>query len=303
MPHEPGVEAAAPRRWRVGAVRITQVVESRGASPPSFLFTNLTTEQVLAHAWLRPHFVHADGRLFASIHCFIVESEGRVIVIDTCVGNDKARAIPLWNDLHGPFLADLARAGVEPERVDVVLCTHLHTDHVGWNTRLVAGRWVPTFPRARYLLGRVEHEHWQREGDAGERDMLVDSVQPAIDAGLVDWVETDHAVTGEVSLEPTPGHTPGHVSVRIRSEGVEAVITGDLMHHPVQCCDPGIRSRFDSDPEQALRTRLRFLQAQAGRDVLVLGTHFAPPVAGWIVAEGNAFRLSFSPPGSAAAGR
>ena len=292
-------------RWQVGEVRVTQVIESSGSSPPSFLFGDLTPERVRSHAWLRPHFATADGRLIASIHCFVIESEGRTIVVDTCVGNDKPRATAMWNDLHGPFLDDLGRAGFAAERVDVVLCTHMHTDHVGWNTRLVDGAWRPTFGNARYLFGATEYAHWQSAGDADERQVIADSVQPVIDAGLADWVGSDHAVTSEVRLEPSPGHTPGHVSVRIRSAGEEAVVTGDLMHHPIQCCAPEIGSRFDVDPRQALATRLRFLREQAARGVLVLGTHFAPPTAGWLAPAGDAWRLVQKRPvsrsGSAAA--
>lgn len=280
------------RRWRIGAAAVTQVVESCGASPPSFLFADLTAEQVRSHEWLRPHFAHADGRLFASIHCFVVESEGRRIVVDTCVGNDKRRRTAMWNELHGPFLADLESAGFAPESIDIVLCTHMHTDHVGWNTRLEGGRWVPTFANARYLFSRAEFEHWQRAGDADEGQVIADSVAPIVAAGLADWVESDHAITPEVRLEPTPGHTPGHVSVRILSAGAEGVITGDLMHHPIQCCEPRIGSRFDVDPEAAFETRLRFLRGEADRDVLVLGTHFAAPTAGRIVSAGDAWCFS-----------
>ena len=287
------------RSWQIGSVKVTQVVESRGASPPTFFFPDMTAEQVQAHRWLRPHFAHADGRLFASIHCFVIEAEGRRIVVDTCVGNDKPRDVPMWNRLQTTFLTDLAQAGFAPEAIDMVLCTHLHVDHVGWNTRWVDGRWVPTFANARYLFGRIEYDHWSRAQAAGERQLMADSVQPVVDAGLVQWVETDHALTCEVSLEPTPGHTPGRVSVRIRSAGKEAVITGDLMHHPLQCCEPDRRSRFDADHEAARATRRRFLTEQADRDVLVLGTHFAQPTGGWVVSAGDAWELSVVPHGKA----
>ena len=286
---------SAPLRWRIGDVTITQIVESCGSSPPTFLFANLTAEQVRSHAWLRPHFATDEGRLVASIHAFVVESRGRTIVVDTCVGNDKARALPAWNLLSGPFLADFAAAGFSVDGVDTVLCTHLHSDHVGWNTRLLEGRWVPTFPSARYLIGRTEFAHLQSVEGASERQLLADSVRPVVDAGLVDWVASDHAITDEVRLEPTPGHTPGHVSVRIRSSGAEAVITGDLMHHPVQCADPNVCSRFDDDAAQALATRIRFLREQADRDVLVLGTHFAAPTAGRVVSDGAGWRFATGP--------
>ncbi|MEP7141033.1 MAG: MBL fold metallo-hydrolase [Caldimonas sp.] len=281
----------APRRWQVGDVTITRIVESSGSSKPTFLFANLSAEAVRSHAWLQPHFATPDGRLIAAIQCFVIESKGKTIVVDTCVGNDKDRLLPAWKKLSGPFLADFAAAGFAIDRVDTVLCTHLHSDHVGWNTRWVDERWTPTFGRARYLVSRIEFDHLASLDDASERQLLADSVQPVLDAGLVDWVASDHALTNEVRLEPTPGHTPGHVSVRIRSAGAEAVITGDLMHHPVQCCEPGIGSRFDADAEQAFATRMRFLREQADRDVLVLGTHFAEPTGGRIVAEGPAWRF------------
>ena len=281
----------APRRWQVGDVTITRIVESSGSSKPTFLFANLSAEAVRAHAWLQPHFATPDGRLIAAIQCFVIESKGKTIVVDTCVGNDKERLLPAWNKLSSPFLADFAAAGFATERVDTVLCTHLHSDHVGWNTRLVDERWIPTFGRARYLVNRIEFDHLAALDDASERQLLADSVQPVLDAGLVDWVASDHALTDEVRLEPTPGHTPGHVSVRIRSAGAEAVITGDLMHHPVQCCEPGVGSRFDANAEQAFATRMRFLREQADREVLVLGTHFAEPTGGRIVADGAAWRF------------
>jgi glyoxylase-like metal-dependent hydrolase (beta-lactamase superfamily II) len=284
-----------PRTWQVGAVRIAQVVESQGASPPSFFFPDVGPEDVQRHAWLRPHFAHRDGRLFASIHAFVVESEGRRIVVDTCVGNDKERDLSMWNRLQGPFLEKLAAAGYPAESIDTVLCTHLHVDHVGWNTRLVDGRWVPTFANARYLFGRAELAHWQASTVAEDRRIMADSVRPILDAGLAEPVQSDHVVTSEVRLEPTPGHTPGHVSVRIRSQGREAVITGDLMHHPVQCAEPLWQSHYDVDPDRARATRRRFLEEQADRDVLVLGTHFAAPTAGRIVRHGEAWAFRVDP--------
>jgi glyoxylase-like metal-dependent hydrolase (beta-lactamase superfamily II) len=267
------------------------VVEIEGPSPGTFLFEQATPERLLQHAWLRPHFLTEDGRVLAAVHCFVIQSEGMKIVVDTCVGNDKPREVKNWHMRQGRFLEDLAEAGFDRERIDAVLCTHLHVDHVGWNTMWRDGKWLPTFPNARYLLGSREWEHWQNEPEGPDRAVRNDSVRPILDAGLADFVAMDHRITSEVSLEPTPGHTPGHVSVRIRSQGEEAVITGDLMHHPVQCAQPGWASRFDVDPEAARHTRRAFLERQAGRPVLVLGTHFATPTAGRIVRDGDAFRF------------
>ncbi len=139
-------------RWQIGDVRISRVVEIEGSSPGTFFFAEATPEKLLQHAWLKPHFMTDDGRLIASIHAFVIESQGRVIVVDTCVGNDKPRDIKAWNMRKGQFLEDMDEAGFPRERVDTVLCTHLHVDHVGWNTMLKDGKWIPTFPNARYLI-------------------------------------------------------------------------------------------------------------------------------------------------------
>jgi glyoxylase-like metal-dependent hydrolase (beta-lactamase superfamily II) len=217
------------------------------------------------------------------------------------VGNDKERAVAAWNQRQGPFLQNMAQAGFAPETIDTVLCTHLHVDHVGWNTRLVQSRWVPTFANARYLFGRQEWAHWSQAGDADDQRVMADSVRPIVDAGLAQLVEMDHTLTEEVKLEPTPGHTPGHVSVRIRSQGAEAVITGDLMHHPLQCCEPDVASNFDVDTQAARQTRRRFLSEQADKPVMVLGTHFAAPTAGWVVTAGDAWQFAVQRPALLAA--
>ena len=146
-------------------------------------------------------------------------------MVDTCVGNDKERGNPAWNQLQTAFLDDMEKAGYVLDAIDNVLCTHLHIDHVGWNTMLVDGKWVPTFPKARYLIGQVEFAHWQADTDLDQTAVMADSVLPVFDANLVDLVETDHQISDEISLMPTVGHTPGHVSVMIRSNGEEAMIT------------------------------------------------------------------------------
>ena len=278
-------------RWQIGDVRISRVVEIEGSSPGTFFFAEATPEKLLQHAWLKPHFMTDDGRLIASIHAFVLESQGKTIVVDTCVGNDKPRDVKAWNMRNGQFLEDLAEAGFPRERVTTVLCTHLHVDHVGWNTLLKDGKWIPTFPNARYLFGKKEYEYWSKQTRASDHAIQSDSVRPILDASLADLVESDHKITSDIYLELTPGHTPGHVSVRISSKGEEAVITGDLMHHPVQCAEPNWASRFDVDAEVARRTRRAFLEACVGKSILVLGTHFAAPTASRVVGSGDVFRF------------
>ena len=282
------------QKWRIGQVTVTKIVELEVTGGSRFILPQATYEEILPIGWLQPHFADERGRLKMSIHALVVETPERRIVVDTCLCNDKAgRRIPTWNNLQGPFLADLAAAGYPRESIDTVLCTHLHVDHVGWNTMLVDGKWIPTFPRARYLMGRVEFDHWRSQHERDDMAAIfADSVKPVHDAGLVDLVETDHRVSDEISLVPTIGHTPGHVSVRIRSQGEEALITGDFMHHPCQIARPHWSSAADSDPDEARETRERMLGELAGRPVLVIGTHFAGATAGHIVRDGDFYRLA-----------
>jgi glyoxylase-like metal-dependent hydrolase (beta-lactamase superfamily II) len=280
-------------KWTIGDVTVTKIVELEVTGGSRFILPDATPEAVRGIPWLTPHFADETGRLRMSIHALLVETPTTCIIVDTCLGNDKkGRRIPTWNDRTGTFLADLAAAGYPRERIDVVLCTHLHVDHVGWNTMLVDGRWQPTFPNARYLFGRIEQEHWSRQ--AAREDMVhvyTDSVRPIMEAGLAELVEVDHRLTPEVSLIPTLGHTPGHCSVRISSKGEEALITGDFLHHPCQMARLDWASTADADRNAAAATRRRMFAELAGRPVLVIGTHFAGPTAGHVAADGGAYKL------------
>jgi glyoxylase-like metal-dependent hydrolase (beta-lactamase superfamily II) len=281
-------------KWTVGDVRITRIAELEVTGGTRFLLPQATPEAVRQMGWLNPHFADDAGKLKTSIHALVVETPTRRILVDTCIGNDKLREFPSWSGLQTNFLADLEVAGYAPGTIDTVLCTHLHVDHVGWNTMLVDGAWVPTFPQARYLMGRAEYEYSRAEDELEadrERSHFHDSVKPIWDAGLVDLVEMDHRVCEEVTLEPTLGHTPGHVSVRIRSRGDEALITGDFLHHPCQFTRPDWACARDYDGEMSTATRWRMFSALADQPVLVIGTHFAAPTAGHIVRDGEAFRL------------
>ena len=277
--------------WRIGDVTVTRIVELTTASLGPHLLPQATPEKLRALPWLAP-FLDEAGRIVLSMHALVIEAGDRRILVDTCIGNDKDRTYPRWNHMQGDFLEQFAAAGFGLEQIDTVLCTHMHVDHVGWNTRLVDGVWQPTFPRARYLFADTEWQHWRVEPQE-YGPVIEDSVQPIFDAGLADLVSTDHRVTDEVWLEPTPGHTPGHVSVRIASRGEEAVITGDMIHHPVQIAESGWSSTADWDPEMSAQTRGAFVTRNADRPVLVIGTHFATPTAGRIVRDGASFRLDY----------
>jgi len=281
-------------KWRVGEVTVTKIVELEVTGGSRFILPQATYEEVLPISWLQPDFADERGRLKMSIHALVVETPARRILVDTCLGNDKEnRRIPTWNKLQTSFLSDLVAAGYARETIDTVVCTHLHVDHVGWNTTRESDRWVPTFPNARYLMGRIEYAHWMSQRERDEMiAVLADSVAPVWDAGLVDLVETDHRICDEVSLVPTPGHTPGHVSVRLASQGEAALITGDFMHHPCQIARPGWSSTADSDPKWARQTREQMLSNLADTPTLVIGTHFAGRTAGHIVRDSDAFRLA-----------
>ncbi len=281
-------------QWQVGDVTIKRVVELEMASVYSTkhpFIPDATPEALRDTDWLYPSFVTPEGALNTSIHALLVEAPGLKLVVDTCIGNDRPRRILAKRPLSLPFLERFAESGWKTTDVNTVVCTHLHVDHVGWNTMLVDGRWMPTFPNARYLIGKAEHAHWTAEGEGETKDILADSIQPIFDAGLVDLVAMDHRISNEVRLMPTPGHTPGHVSVMIESNGQRAIITGDIMHHPCQIAHPHWCAAFDNDQSAARVTREKFLANVADSETLIIGTHFAPPTAGRIVSADKAYRL------------
>lgn len=277
--------------WQVGDVTITQIVELTTASLGPHLLPQATPAEMQAIPWINP-FVDDQSKLVLSMHSLIIESQGQTIMVDTCIGNDKERTYPRWNKMQGDYLEKLASAGFTTEQFDTVLCTHMHVDHVGWNTRLVDNRWQPTFSNARYLYAREEWAHW-REEEQEYGPVIEDSVQPIFDAGLATLVESTHQVNDEIVLEPTPGHTPGHVSIHITSRDEEAIITGDMIHHPCQIKHPNWSSTADVDASQSAETRDQFLARYADRPVLVIGTHFAGPTAGKIVRDGDTYRLDY----------
>src|SRR4029079_812097 len=203
-----------------------KIVELETTGGSRFILPQATPEAVRAVPWLIPHFADENGRLKMSIHALMVEAPGRRIIVDTCLGNDKKdRHISTGNDRKGHFLQDLAAAGFARETIDTVLCTHLHVDHVGWMTWLAEGRGCPTFPRARYLFGRVEFEHWSTQTERADMlPVFADSIRPIFDRGLADLVEWDHRICPEIQLMPSTGHTPGHASVLISSNGKRAMI-------------------------------------------------------------------------------
>ena len=280
--------------WKVGRVTITRIFELElpiAYDPAAPFLREATPEALRAMPWLYPDFVTEEGALRLSVHALLVDAPGLRLVVDTCIGNDRPRGMTGGVALQTPFLEQLVEAGWSRESVDAVVCTHLHVDHVGWNTMLQDGRWVPTFPKARYLIGREELDHWRAKGSAAQQVILGDSVQPVFDAGQVLLVETDHRLSPEIRLEPTRGHTPGHVSVMIESDGERCMISGDFLHHPCQIAHPEWGSGSDIDPDQAAATRHSMLERVTDVPVLFIGTHFTAPTGGHIRGHGTSRRL------------
>jgi glyoxylase-like metal-dependent hydrolase (beta-lactamase superfamily II) len=283
---------------KLGEFRLDRVVESEEPLiEPQAFFPQSDPETFAAHAhWLEPRHVDpASGKLVICVQSYLVRTPRHTILVDACVGDDKARAdrFPQWHMRKWGWLETLARAGVAPEQVDFVLCTHLHIDHVGWNTRLKDGRWVPTFPNARYIFARKEAEHWEARMQAGEQgghpQAYLDSVLPVIEAGQAVLVEGDHEIDHGVWFEPAPGHTEGNVVVNLRSGGARGVLLGDVIHHPIQLVRPDWSSRACEDRELSHRTRRGLLERYAGTDVLLAPAHFATPSFGRVRAEGDRF--------------
>jgi len=271
---------------------------SRGFSncppPPSIPPSSSRREILDRQDWLCPSFATEDGDIILHFQAFIIEAGGKRILVDPCIGNHKPRGHPLLAMLDTPFLDRLARAGFPRESIDFVLCTHLHVDHCGWNTMLVDGAWVPTFPNARYLFARNEVAFAQDEKDGDAAAIFEDSVKPILEAGLVDLVEPGHEIAEGVKLRATPGHTPGHCSIILSSQGRQAIITGDVIHHPVQAALPDMCSNFCHDEAVAIATRRDLLSHAASQNVLLLVAHFAGSSAVHVRSNGDAWRVEES---------
>jgi glyoxylase-like metal-dependent hydrolase (beta-lactamase superfamily II) len=281
--------------FKIGDLTIHRIIEQEGAFLPALETLPGLTPEVLAENrhWLAPKALDAQDTLIFCFQSYVVRTPHHTILVDSCIGNDKPRPTrPQWNmKSDDRFMKGLAAAGLRVEDIDFVMCTHLHVDHVGWNTRLENGKWVPTFPKARYLISRREYDFWSAHDDEEQQAMLGDSVKPIFDAGLAELVELDHVISPEIRLTPSIGHTPGHVSVMIESEGERAVITGDMTHHPCQLAHPDW-SFADTDPTAAVLTRSRLFADWADQPILVIGTHFPAPTAGQIHRDGAAFRFA-----------
>lgn len=285
---------------QLGKIRIDRVVESEGPfAALDFLLPEIDDQVLIEHgSWLKPNFVSpVDDRVIMSFHSFVVRTENLNILVDTCVGNDKERpARPGWHRQRSDYVHRLAQAGLTPDDVDVVMCTHLHADHVGWNTCLENGRWVPTFRNARYLFARDEYEFWRGEVAAQDPDNPVnhgafeDSVLPIVEAGRAEFITDGFDVDHGCRVEAAPGHTPGNVVILLADGRHQALMTGDVLHTAVQLARPTLSSRFCADPVQSALTRTALLERLVETGMTMLPAHFPAPVAGRVISVGDSFR-------------
>ncbi|HTC10273.1 MAG TPA: MBL fold metallo-hydrolase [Acetobacteraceae bacterium] len=280
--------------FRVGDLTIHRIVEMETGFTPALEFLPSLTPERLAENrnWLKPAALDADDKLVLCFQSYIVQTPKQVILVDSCIGNDKDRtARPLWHQKKdAAWMQGLAALGMTVNDIDVVMCTHLHVDHVGWNTRLENGKWVPTFPKARYLFSKKELDYWTAENAKTPIPCIEDSVIPIVDAKKCDLITSDHAMDDRITLLPTPGHTIDHFAVALGKGGKDAVITGDLIHSPLQAKYPELSMRVDYDPKQGIATRQKFLETYCDTNTLCCFAHFPSPSRGHIRRWGEGFR-------------
>ncbi len=284
---------------RLGAFAIERVVDvERPYALAREFFPDLTPEMLATcQAELAPGQLAADGRLEMSFHSFVIKTGRHVIVVDTCCGNHKQRPLrPAFHGMDTGYLGALVRAGVKPEEVDYVMCTHLHWDHVGWNTRLVDGQWRPTFPNAKYIMSKTEFAHWDQAYRNGVRDThaqaFEDSVDPIVRAKQAVLVDDDYELDHGIALESCPGHSVGNCVIHISSQGQHGVMTGDVLHHQIQLRYPEMSTIADDDRLLARKNRVALIEKHAGTGHLIFPAHFPNPSVGRIeVNQTGGFRF------------
>ena len=286
------------RSLQIGEVTITSIIERDGPwRTPAAMFP--TYDPIIGAKYLaeiEPEtFDQATGKMVITYQTFVVRTKHHTILVDTCTGEDKGYPAPM-DFPKQPWLDGLAAAKLRVEDIDYVFCTHLHIDHCGWNTVLRDGRWVPTFPNAKYIFHKREYDFWAAATARGEQppgQVWQMNCLPIVEAGQAVLVDDDFALDDTVTLTPTPGHSPCHCCVNIFSGGQRAVVTGDMMHHPLQCRDPEMSTIFDWDAKLAATSRRSFLASVADTDTLILPVHFPSPTVGLVSSDGDRFNYRY----------
>ena len=287
---------------RLGELRINQIVELVDGLPLAMVLPDFgAADLARLREWYWDDALDADpakAKFKLSVLSFVLQVDGLNVLIDTCNGNGKSRVVPFANNLKTPYLHNLGRLGLTPDDIDIVMCTHLHCDHVGWNTRLISGRWVPTFPNARYIFSRRDYDHFSEQThEQLHREAYLDSVLPVVEAGLADIVASDAAIHREIGdgvwMEDASGHSPGCCIVNARRGDALALFSGDVIHHPMQLLRPDLAFFADHDPAAAVQTRMRLLDVHADSETVLFPAHFQRGAAGRIRRHGGAYRYEF----------
>jgi glyoxylase-like metal-dependent hydrolase (beta-lactamase superfamily II) len=282
-------------KWTIGNVRITRILERESSAKINSRFPAATPEAIAAYReWLVPHFLDDNDEFLFSIQSLLIQSMGRNIIVDTCAGENETSYLSGFKLATRSFLDDLAKAGFPRESIDVVICTHLHDDHVGWNTMKSGTQWVPTFPNARYLFVQGEYKRCLAKPGHIFYSTFSKAVEPIVVCGQAELIEVPYQATDEIRLEATPGHTPWHMSVWVESDVERALITGDATHHPVQWAEPDWGIVAEDDPITSAQTRRRLLQEYIKRPYLIIGTHYSTPCAGRLETNGQETRFNLS---------
>ncbi|HTZ76536.1 MAG TPA: MBL fold metallo-hydrolase [Stellaceae bacterium] len=289
-----------------GSTEVRKLVEmEQFAVECNWLLSNLTPEILAEHRqWLGPKLVDPNSnQVYIAFHSYVIQTPSLNILVDTCNGNDKQRpSMPAWTNLKTPYLDRMKAMGLSPDDIDIVMCTHLHTDHVGWNTRLENGRWVPTFRNARYLMSRGEFEffdklHKSNPPQPVNRGSWIDSVLPVVEARQAVFVDPGAPIDADlgdhIRLESAIGHTAGNVNIILNGGGRRACMSGDVFHHPIQFARPDLMNPADYNSEMAIAVRRRMIDSYADSDMMILAAHFTDPTAGHIVRHGDGFRFKF----------
>ena len=288
----------------LGRLRIHKVHEMDSPTPLLMQLPGVTGDDLrrLLTWYDQPDEINVDPEtsfMTFSVHSWVIEVDGQTILVDTCDGNHKNRSLEAVHQLDTDYLGNLRRAGFAPEDIDRVMCPHLHFDHVGWNTRLDNGRWVPTFPNARYLFGKRDYDYFREnpEGEALHCEAFLDSILPVMEAGQGELVEEDFVAHREIGdgvwLEPAFGHSPGCCTVNAQAGGAPALFWGDVIHHPVQLIRHDLPFAFDADTTAASRVRKATLDRAADGEIMCFPAHFRRTSAGHVKRDGDAFRYEW----------
>jgi len=289
--------------WNIGSSTVTRIEEQLGMAnmPPDRYFTGFERDVLHRHLdWLMPHhYAPEHDKVISSVHSWLIRTRHHTILVDSCAGNHKDRPwTPRFHQLDTPYLQRLHDAGVRPEDIDIVFCTHLHADHTGWNTMLKDGRWVPTFPNAKYYFSKAEAAYWNAAVNPAMASdprsaVFVDSVLPVVNAGQAVMIDHTHVFDDEIGIEPSPGHTPGHVSITLGRQGERGIFSGDAIHHALQVYAPHWNHMADEDPAQAAITRRLLLNRCAEEGALLFTGHFGAPHVAAIRSKSECFHPVF----------